>query len=87
MLTVTSVGVFAGGDDTYKKLLTQEEYDRIEKVFRDQLINDARESIFSNFNKQEEFIPLPIPEAMNTLDVTIVPDVKPGEYADKINLV
>lgn len=87
VLTVTSVGVFAGGDDTYKKLLTEDEYARIEKVFRDQLINDAREFILSGFNKQEEFIPLPIPEAMNTLDITVVPDVKTGEYADKITLV
>jgi len=80
------VGVFAGGDDTYKKLLTEDEYKRIEKVFREQLINDAREEILANFNKQEEFIPLPIPEAMSTLDVTVTPDVQVGEYADKITI-
>jgi hypothetical protein len=85
-LAVTSVGVFAGGDDTYKKLLTEDEYKRIEKVFREQLINDAREEILANFNKQEEFIPLPIPEAMSTLDVTVTPDVQIGEYADKITI-
>jgi hypothetical protein len=42
---VTSEGVFTGGDDTYKNLLTQEEYDRIQKIFVSELSQKARESI------------------------------------------
>lgn len=86
LLTVTSSGAFVWGGDSYKKILTQEEYNRIEKVFREQLISNAREALLINFDKQEEFIPIPIPEAINTLDVTITTDAKVWEYLDKMTL-
>lgn len=75
-ITATSVGIFVGGDDTSKKLLTQEEYDRIEKIFKEQLTQDATEAILSNFDQRAEFIPIPIPEAMTTLDITLNKNVK-----------
>jgi hypothetical protein len=57
-------------------LLTQEEHDRIEKIFKEQLIQDATETILSNFDQKAEFIPIPIPEAMTTLDVTLSKNAK-----------
>lgn len=81
---VTSLNAFTGGDDTYKNLLSAEEYARIEKVFRDQLVQDARESILSQFDTKAEFIPLPIPDAMSMLDISLVSDVQIGEYVNKI---
>ncbi len=83
-LTITSVAPFVGGDDTYKNLLTQEEYARLEKIFRDELISKAKEFIISNFDNREEFIPLPIPEAINTLDLTLETDIKTGSNEKRV---
>lgn len=83
-LTVTSVGNFTGGEDTYKKVLSQEEYNRIENVYKSQLSESASEFILWDFNQQEEFIPIPIPEALSVLDITLTSDHKVWEYVDKI---
>lgn len=81
---MTSVSAFNGGDDTYKNLLSPEEYARIEKIFREQLIQNAREYILTNFDNREEFLPIPIPEAMSVLDITISTDAQAGEYVNKV---
>ncbi len=83
-LIVTSLNAFTGWDDTYKNLLTEGEYARIEKVFRDQLTHDARESILSNFDTRAEFIPIPIPDAMSILDISLTSDVQVGDHVKKI---
>lgn len=48
-LSVIAANDFRGGDDVYKNVLNQEEYTRIEKIFRDQLIQDARKSLLAQF--------------------------------------
>jgi len=39
------MGAFTGGNDTYKKVLSQEEYNRIENVYKSQLTESASEFI------------------------------------------
>lgn len=83
-LVVTSVSDFKWGDDVYKNIFSQEEHDRIEKIFKSQLIQNARESILSQFGIHDEFIPIPIPEAMTTLDVNMDTDVPVGEHEKRV---
>jgi hypothetical protein len=56
--------------------MTQEEYDRIEKLFKEQIVNDARSYSIKHYDKSADFIPLPIPDALQTLDISLVPDVQ-----------
>lgn len=83
-LSITAVNDFRGGDDVYKNVLTQEEYTRIEKIFRDQLIQDARKSLLDQFWTRDEFMPIPIPEAIKELDVSVESDVAIGDHVKQV---
>lgn len=69
---------FTGGDDTHTSLLTQEEYDRIEKVFKEQIVSDAQSYESKHYDKKADFIPLPIPDALSILDISDSADVSVG---------
>lgn len=81
---MTALDEFIGGDDTHKALLTQEEYARIEKVFREEIANGARDYAKNKYNNEAEFIPLPIPDALSTLDMTVEADAQAGSQVDEI---
>lgn len=83
-IVVTAMDDFVGGDDTHKALLTQEEYTRIEKVFREEITNNAREFAKKKYDNDAEFIPLPIPDGLNTLDMTVTADAIVGSQVDEI---
>ena len=83
-IVVTAMDDFVGGDDTHKALLTQEEYMRIEKVFREEITNNAREFAKKKYDNDAEFIPLPIPDGLNTLDMTVTADAIVGSQVDEI---
>jgi hypothetical protein len=69
---------FTGGEDSYIPLLTQSEYDRIKKIFIEQVIREAQTYKLKNYDKKADFIPLPIPDAFEILDMHISSDVQPG---------
>lgn len=75
-ITLVALENFSGGDDIAKPLLTQEEYDRIEKVFREQIVIDAQSYESKHYDKNADFIPLPIPDALTTLDISDTADVQ-----------
>lgn len=75
---------FTGGDDTHTSLLTQEEYDRIEKVFKEQIISDAQSYESRHYDKKADFIPLPIPDALSILDISDSADVPVGSRASEV---
>lgn len=75
---------FTGGDDTHSSLLTQEEYDRIEKVFKEQIISDAQSYESKHYDKKADFIPLPIPDALSILDISDSADVPVGSRASEV---
>lgn len=75
---------FTGGDDTHTSLLTQEEYDRIEKVFKEQIISDAQSYESKHYDKKADFIPLPIPDALSILDISDSADVPVGSRASEV---
>ncbi len=75
---------FSWGDNSSRPLLTQEEFDRIKKVFEEQMFYAARELAFKKYNKKDEFIPLPIPEAFSLLDSTLSTDVVVGEQKSEV---
>ncbi len=83
-IVVTALDDFIGGDDTHKALLTQEEYARIEKVFREEIANGARDYAKNKYNNEAEFIPLPIPDALSTLDMTVEADAQAWSQVDEI---
>lgn len=83
-IVVTAMDDFIGGDDTHKALLTQEEYARIEKVFREEITNNAREFAKKKYDNDADFIPLPIPDGLNTLDMTVTADAVVGSQVDEI---
>ncbi len=66
-----SVDDFSGGDDDYKHMLLPEEFDSLEKIFREQLATEARDSIIHHFDNKAEYIPIPIADIVSTLDMTI----------------
>lgn len=75
---------FTGGDDTHTSLLTQEEYDRIEKVFKEQIISDAQSYESKHYDKKADFIPLPIPDALSILDISDSADVPVGSRVSEV---
>lgn len=83
-LVITAVADFRGWDDVFKNVLLQEEYARLEKVFREQLIQNARESIRSNFWTRDEFLPIPIPDAITVLDLQIESDAAIGDHVRQV---
>lgn len=83
-LSITALSDFRWGDDVYKNILTQEEHARIQKIFRDQLVQGARESLLDQFGKADEFMPIPIPEAIRELDITVESDVAIGDHVQQV---
>lgn len=75
---------FSGGDDVYQTLITQDEYARIEKIFREQFAQKARETALADYADSKEYIPLPITETMNTLDITLATDAKVGDHTESV---
>ncbi len=73
-IVVTVLDDFTGGDDTHTSLLTEEEYARIEKVFREEITSSARDYAKNKYDNDADFIPLPIPDALTTLDITLTAD-------------
>lgn len=65
-------------------MLTQEEYDRIEKVFKEQMIGEAQNYETKHYDKKTDFIPLPIPDALTVLDVSDSADVQVGAKSAEI---
>ncbi|MCB9807317.1 hypothetical protein H6768_05590 [Candidatus Peribacteria bacterium] len=51
------------------------------------MVQNARESILSQFDTRDEFIPIPIPEAITTLDVSLDADIAIGDHANKVTFV
>ena len=85
-IVVVSNENFHGGDDSAAPLLTQAEFDRVKKVFTDQIQNDAENFLAKKYDKSAEFLPLPIPDAMTTVDVNITSDVGVGAHVAEIHL-
>ena len=83
-VTASSSEDFHGGEDVAKKILSQEEYDRIEKIFRDQLMQSARESFRAGYSPTDDFIPLPIAESIHVLDMTLQTDAAVGSYVEQV---
>ena len=84
LLSVVALGDFVGGEDWYMPLLTQVEFDRLQKLFQDDFLNNAQNLINHSFESGSEYIPLPIPEALDLLDMTLTTDVSVWSAADKI---
>lgn len=85
-IVVVAQDNFTGWDDTYLPLITQEEYDRIGKLFNEQIVNDARSYATKHYDKSADFIPLPIPDALQTLDISSVSDVQIWAQAEEITI-
>ena len=83
-LNITALSDFRWWDDVFKNVLTQEEHARIEKVFRDQLIQNARAALLDQFGVTNEFMPIPIPEAIQDLDVVVESDVAIGDHVRQV---
>lgn len=83
-LAVSALSDFSWGEDVFTNILTPEENARIEKLFRDQLIVNARESLLSQFSFWDEYISIPLPEAIKVLDMSIVSDREVGDQASQI---
>ena len=86
LVRVVSVNDFTGGEDSFANLLSAEEYTALETTFREQLINEARDSIIHSFPSSSEYIPLPIADVLTTVEMVITPDVPVGTYTQELNL-
>jgi hypothetical protein len=64
--------------------MTEDEYLRIEKIFRDQFANRAREAALTHYGEVNEYIPLPLTETMNALDLILNTDTKVGDHAESV---
>lgn len=65
--------------------MTQEEYDRLEKIFREQFTQSARTNVLARYVNDKEYTPLPIPEAIHMLDISFdLGGVKVGDSVDTI---
>jgi len=73
-VSVVTTEDFRGGEDGFFPLLTEEEKKRIETQFQAYFLSAAQESIEKNFNKDVDFIPLPLPEAITPFQVEIHSD-------------
>jgi len=80
------VNDFTGGEDSFANLLSAEEYASLEAKFREQLINEARDSIIHSFPSASEYIPLPIADVLTTVEMVVTPDVPVGTYTQELNL-
>lgn len=83
-ITILAHDNFKGGSNISKPLLTQDEYDRIEKIFREQILVEAQNYKTKKYNKNDEFIPLPMVEALSPLDMPTAADLSVGAQSDKI---
>lgn len=83
-IIITALSDFRWGDDVFKNLLTQEEYTRLEDIFRNQLIQNARKSLLDTFWTRDEFMPIPIPEAVKDLDIVMESDVAIGDHVKQV---
>lgn len=83
-LLITAVADFRWWDDVFKNVLLKEEYDRLEKIFREQLIQNARESILSQFWARDQFLPIPTPASIALLDLDIESDVAIGDHVKQV---
>lgn len=75
---------FAWGDDSFEPLLTTEEYIRLENLFREYLLSKAREDIIRQYSHKNDYIPLPIPEAVTDFSIKIRADQEVGSRESKI---
>lgn len=83
-LSVISLTPFVGGGEAFKNLLTAEEYARIEKIFREELTQSAREQLLKKADMKSEFIPIPTTETVRTLDVTSSADQEIDAHTDRV---
>lgn len=83
-IRVFSVDDFSGGDNDYKHMLLPEEYDSLEKIFREQVATEARDSIIHHFDNKAEYIPIPIADIVSTLDMTVSSSLSKWAYGDSV---
>lgn len=86
-IKVFAVWEFTGGSNVAKKIFTKAEKSRIEAMFRSEFYDFSWNSLKNTVKNKDEYIPLQIAEALETIQIDIDYDAEIWDKVEEVTLI
>ncbi len=86
-IKVFAVWEFTGGSNVAKKIFTKAEKSRIEAMFRSEFYDFSWNSLKNTVKNKDEYIPLQIAEALETIQIDIDYDAEIWDRVEEVTLI